>query len=42
MNNMFFGDKLKKEREKRGWSQEALAEKIHEKERCHNCWVLTP
>lgn len=29
MNNMFFGDKLKKEREKRGWSQEYLAEKIH-------------
>ena len=26
---MFFGDKLKKEREKRGWSQESLAEKIH-------------
>lgn len=29
MNNMFFGDKLKKEREKRGWSQDYLAEKIY-------------
>lgn len=26
---MYFGDKLKKEREKRGWSQEYLAEKIY-------------
>lgn len=26
---MLFGDKLKREREKRGWSQEHLAEKIH-------------
>lgn len=26
---MFFGDKLKKEREKKGWSQEYLATKIH-------------
>lgn len=26
---MFFGDKLKKEREKRGWSQDYLAEKIY-------------
>ncbi|PWU69977.1 helix-turn-helix domain-containing protein [Gracilibacillus dipsosauri] len=26
---MFFGEKLKKEREKRGWSQVDLAEKIH-------------
>jgi len=29
MNNMLFGDKLKKEREKRGWSQDYLAEKIY-------------
>lgn len=29
MNKMFFGDKLKKEREKRGWSQDYLAEKIY-------------
>lgn len=29
MNNMFFGNKLKKEREKRGWSQDYLAEKIY-------------
>ena len=29
MNQMFFGSKLKKEREKRGWSQEYLAAKIH-------------
>jgi len=29
MINMFFGDRLKKEREKRGWSQVYLAEKIH-------------
>ncbi|WP_277680216.1 helix-turn-helix domain-containing protein [Gracilibacillus dipsosauri] len=26
---MFFGEKLKREREKRGWSQVDLAEKIH-------------
>lgn len=26
---MFFGDKLKNEREKKGWSQEYLATKIH-------------
>ncbi|PFR36727.1 helix-turn-helix domain-containing protein [Bacillus thuringiensis] len=26
---MFFGDKLKREREKKGWSQEYLATKIH-------------
>lgn len=26
---MFFGDQLKKEREKRGWSQTYLADKIH-------------
>lgn len=26
---MFFGDKLKKEREKKGWSQKYLATKIH-------------
>src|SRR5690625_3185025 len=26
---MYFADKLKKEREKRGWSQEVLAEKIY-------------
>ncbi|MGU3373093.1 helix-turn-helix domain-containing protein [Bacillus mycoides] len=26
---MFFGNKLKKEREKKGWSQEYLATKIH-------------
>lgn len=26
---MFFGDKLKKEREKRDWSQTDLAEKLH-------------
>jgi len=26
---MFFGEKLKKEREKRGWSQDYLSEKIH-------------
>jgi len=26
---MFFGDKLKKEREKRGWSQDFLADKIY-------------
>ncbi|MFC0015863.1 MULTISPECIES: helix-turn-helix domain-containing protein [Allobacillus] len=26
---MFFGDKLKKEREKKGWSQDYLAEKIY-------------
>lgn len=26
---MFFGDKLKKEREKKGWSHEYLATKIH-------------
>lgn len=29
MDSMYFGDKLKKEREKRGWSQEYLAEKIY-------------
>ncbi|GLO67542.1 transcriptional regulator [Oceanobacillus kimchii] len=29
MNNMIFGDKLKKEREKRGWSQDYLAEKVY-------------
>ncbi len=29
MNNMFFGERLKEEREKRGWSQTYLAEKIH-------------
>lgn len=29
MINMYFGDQLKKEREKRGWSQVYLAEKIH-------------
>jgi len=29
MINMSFGDRLKKEREKRGWSQVYLAEKIH-------------
>src|SRR5699024_2809357 len=29
MNNMFFGEKLKKEREKRGWSQDYLAKKIY-------------
>lgn len=29
MNLMFFSDKLKREREKRGWSQIYLAEKIH-------------
>lgn len=29
MINMFFGEKLKKEREKRGWSQIELSEKIH-------------
>lgn len=29
MNNMLFGEKLKKEREKRGWSQDYLAEKIY-------------
>src|SRR5699024_12252854 len=29
MNKMFFSDKLKKEREKRGWSQDYLAEKIY-------------
>ena len=28
-NNMLFGDKLKKEREERGWSQDYLAEKIY-------------
>lgn len=27
--NMIFGERLKKEREKRGWSQTDLAEKIH-------------
>ena len=27
--NMSFGEKLKKEREKKGWSQEYLATKIH-------------
>lgn len=29
MNNMFFGEKLKKEREKRGWSQDYIAKKIY-------------
>ncbi len=29
MNNMIFSERLKKEREKRGWSQTDLAEKIH-------------
>jgi transcriptional regulator with XRE-family HTH domain len=29
MNNMLFGDKLKREREKRGWSQDYLAEKLY-------------
>ncbi len=29
MINMIFGERLKKEREKRGWSQTALSEKIH-------------
>lgn len=29
MNNMFFGERLKEEREKRGWSQIYLAEKIN-------------
>lgn len=29
MNNMIFGDKLKREREKRGWSQDYLAEKLY-------------
>ena len=28
-NNMIFNERLKKEREKRGWSQTDLAEKIH-------------
>src|SRR5690625_7097123 len=29
MTHMFFGDRLKKEREKREWSQVYLAEKLH-------------
>jgi len=29
MNKMIFSERLKKEREKRGWSQTDLAEKIH-------------
>ena len=29
MNNMIFSKRLKEEREKRGWSQTDLAEKIH-------------
>ncbi len=29
MNNMIFGDKLKREREKKGWSQDYLAEKLY-------------
>lgn len=29
MTNMFFGEKLKKEREKRKWSQVYLSEKLH-------------
>src|SRR5690625_4507727 len=38
MINMSFGDRLKKEREKRGWSQVYLAEKIHVSRQSVSTW----
>ena len=38
MSNMNFSERLKKEREKRGWSQNDLAEKIHVSRQAVSKW----